>query len=167
MFRESDKRTRAEGAPPTTREYVEPRAATHQREPIAAPTNDASNLNALLGRGSEFDGKLVFQGAVRIDGKFTGAITTDDDLIIGDGAQVTAEITCGSIVVHGEVSGNIRATNAVELRQPAHVRGEITTPSLAIEKGVIFEGESKMEGVTGKVIPIQGTASAVAAESAD
>lgn len=168
MFRESDKRTRVEApAPPPAREYVEPRVTTQERDPVTAPTSGASTLNALLGRGSEFDGKLAFQGAVRIDGKFTGEISTDDDLIIGEGAQVTAEISCGSVVIHGEVSGNIRATNAVELRQPARVKGEITTPSLLIEKGVIFEGQSKMEGVSGKVIPIQSGASAAAAESAD
>ncbi len=168
MFHESDRKPRATVTTPQPRDYGEPKVTTPQRESATAPSNGASTLNALLGRGSEFDGKLAFEGAVRIDGKFTGAISTDDDLIIGEGAFVTAEITCGSVVVHGEVTGNIRATSSVELRQPAHVKGEITTPSLMVEKGVIFEGQSKMEGVsgTGKVIPIQSSASA-AAESAD
>lgn len=105
------------------------------------------NLNALLGKGSEFEGKLTFEGMVRIDGKFTGQITTNDQLVIGEGARVSAEITCGSVVVRGEVNGNIRAKASVELHAPARVRGDISTPSLSVEKGVIFQGTSKMENL--------------------
>ena len=100
-------------------------------------------LNALLGRGSEFDGKLNFEGTVRIDGTFTGEIGTNDMLIIGEGAKVTADITCGSIVINGEVTGNIKATEMVELHKPAKVKGDITTPSLMIDKGVTFNSRFK------------------------
>lgn len=105
----------------------------------------SGDLNALLGRGSEFEGKLTFEGTVRIDGKFTGTIVTGDVLVVGEGAKVSAEITCGSIVVHGEVTGNVRAKNSVELHHPAKMRGNVETPSLMIEKGVIFEGQCKMD----------------------
>ncbi len=106
-----------------------------------------SDLNALLGRGSEFDGKLTFEGTVRIDGKFTGSIVSNDVLVVGEGAKIAAEITCGTIIVHGEINGNIRAKTTVELHHPAKVRGNIETPVLMIEKGVIFEGQTKMEGL--------------------
>jgi cytoskeletal protein CcmA (bactofilin family) len=72
-----------------------------------------SDLNALLGRGSEFEGKLTFEGTVRIDGKFTGTIVTNDVLVVGEGAKLAAEITCGTIIVHGEISGNIKARSMV------------------------------------------------------
>ena len=107
----------------------------------------ATDLNALLGKGSEFEGKLAFEGKVRIDGTFTGEISTNDTLHIGEGAKVSAEISCGTVVVEGEVNGNIKATSAVELHRPAKVRGDITAPSLMVEKGVIFEGRSKMESL--------------------
>lgn len=102
-------------------------------------------LNALLGRGSEFDGKLTFEGTVRIDGTFTGEISTNDMLIVGEGAKVTADITCGSIIVNGEITGNIKASEMVELHKPAKVNGDVTTPSLLIDKGVVFDGTSKMD----------------------
>ena len=114
--------------------------------PVAASTG-GSDLNALLGRGSEFDGKLTFEGTVRIDGKFTGTIVSNDVLVVGEGAKVAAEITCGTIIVHGEINGNIKARNLVELHHPARVRGNVETPTLMIEKGVMFEGQTKMEGV--------------------
>ncbi len=125
--------------------------AMQQRDTSAAPTGE---LNALLGKGSEFEGKLAFEGKVRIDGTFTGEIATNDLLMVGDGAKVSAEIACGTIIVQGEIVGNIRATTAVELHRPARVRGDITTPSLMVEKGVIFEGRSKMESEASNVVPI-------------
>lgn len=122
-------------------------------------TASGGDLNALLGKGSEFEGKLAFEGKVRIDGNFTGEISTNDLLQIGDGAKVAAEISCGTIIVEGEITGNIKAAQAVELRRPAKVHGDITTPSLVIEKGVVFEGKSHMESVaTSNVVPIYAAA---------
>ena len=102
-------------------------------------------VTTLLGRGSEFEGKLSFEGTVRIDGKLTGEIFSDDVLIVGEGAEVRAEINVGSIIIEGNVQGNITAKRSVELHTPGKVRGNITTPSLYIEKGVIFDGNCQME----------------------
>ncbi len=118
-----------------------------KREDISSVPAASGDLNALLGRGSEFEGKLTFEGTVRIDGKFTGTIVTNDVLVVGEGAKVSAEITCGTIIVHGEINGNIKAKSAVELHHPARMRGNVESPSLMVEKGVIFEGQSKMEGI--------------------
>jgi cytoskeletal protein CcmA (bactofilin family) len=104
-------------------------------------------INTLLGRGSEFEGKLTFEGTVRIDGKLSGEIFSDDVLVIGEGAEISAEIDVGVIIVEGNVHGNIRAKKAVELHAPARVKGNIETPSLYIDKGVIFEGHCKMESI--------------------
>jgi len=129
-----------------------------QRE-SSAPATGPGELNALLGKGSEFDGKLAFEGTVRIDGTFSGEITTSDMLIVGESARVTAEITCGTIVVHGEITGNVKASQAVELHKPARVKGDLTTPSLMIERGVVFEGRSEMEDLeSGKIVPMPTSA---------
>ena len=116
-----------------------------KRDEISSSPAASSDLNALLGRGSEFEGKLTFEGTVRIDGKLSGEIFSDDVLVVGEGAQVSAEIDVGVIIVEGNVNGNIRAKRAVELHAPARVRGNIETPSLYVDKGVIFEGHCKME----------------------
>ncbi len=104
-----------------------------------------SDLNALLGRGSEFDGKLTFEGTVRIDGRFTGTIVTKDTLVVGEGAQVSAEIVCGTLIVHGSVTGNVKASVAVELHAPARVTGNIETVALLVSRGVAWNGQCKME----------------------
>jgi cytoskeletal protein CcmA (bactofilin family) len=102
-------------------------------------------VTTLLGRGSEFEGKLSFEGTVRIDGKLSGEIFSEDILIVGEGAEVKAEINVGAIVIEGTVHGNIHAKRSVEIHTPAKVRGNITTPSLFIEKGVLFDGNCQME----------------------
>jgi cytoskeletal protein CcmA (bactofilin family) len=91
---------------------------------------------------------LSFEGTVRIDGYFKGDVNTNDVLVVGQGAKVEAEIRCGSIVINGEVNGNIIAKTAVEIHAPGKVRGNITTPTLVIDRGVIFEGSTKMENLS-------------------
>ena len=136
-----------------------------KREELTSVPTVSGDLNALLGRGSEFEGKLTFEGTVRIDGKFTGTIVTNDVLVVGEGAKISAEITCGTIIVHGEIAGNIRAKTAVELHHPAKMRGNLETLSLMIEKGVIFEGQCKMEGIdkgpVSKPAPVPGPVAAI------
>lgn len=106
-----------------------------------------SDVHTILGPESRFQGTLSFEGTVRIDGNFKGDINTGDVLVVGQGALVEAEIKCGSIVINGEVRGNITAKTAVEIHAPGKVRGNITTPVLVIDRGVIFEGTSKMDNI--------------------
>jgi cytoskeletal protein CcmA (bactofilin family) len=125
-------------------------------------------INTLLGRGSEFEGKLTFEGTVRIDGKLSGEIFSDDVLVVGEGAEVHASIDIGEIIVQGTIVGNIKAKRSVEIHAPGRVRGDITTPSLQIDKGVTFEGRCYMEGLTEQkakaaaapIAAVPGTASA-------
>ncbi len=107
--------------------------------PHASPAGDL-----LLGAGSEFEGRLTFKGTVRIDARLKGAIETDGVLIVGEHARIDADITCGTVIVHGEVNGNVRATGAVELRRTARVRGDVETPSLSAEQGAFVQGGVRM-----------------------
>jgi cytoskeletal protein CcmA (bactofilin family) len=115
--------------------------ATTREESSTPP---AGNGDLLLGEGAEFEGKLTFAGTVRIDAKFKGSIFTNDVLVVGEHARIDADITCGTVIVHGEVNGNIKARTAVELHRPARLRGSVESPSLAIDKGAVFQGESRM-----------------------
>jgi cytoskeletal protein CcmA (bactofilin family) len=105
---------------------------------------ESSAITGIIEPGCEFEGKLSFLGAVRISGTFRGEIYTPDTLIIGEGARVQAKIQAGTVIISGEVSGQIRAQYRVEIQKPAIFKGDIHTPSLRVEEGVIFEGNSKM-----------------------
>ena len=112
----------------------------------------SSDLKAFLAKGCEFDGKLTFEGSVRIDGKFSGEIFSNDILLIGESASVKAEIDVGTIIVSGTLEGNVNAKKMVELKAPALVKGTITTPALVVEQGVVLEGSVKMEERSGKKV---------------
>jgi cytoskeletal protein CcmA (bactofilin family) len=109
------------------------------------PATPGAATDLLLGRGVRFEGKLTFAGTVRIDASFVGTIVTDDVLVVGEAARIDANITCGTILVHGEVNGNIQAKSGVEIHADAKVRGDLETPSLVIEKGAFFHGASRMD----------------------
>jgi cytoskeletal protein CcmA (bactofilin family) len=104
-------------------------------------------ITTLLGRGASFEGKLTFEGTVRIDGKFKGEVFSDDVLVIGEGAVVEAEIDIGEVIIQGTVIGNVKAKRSIEIHAPGRVKGDLHTPSLQIDKGVIFEGRSFMENL--------------------
>jgi cytoskeletal protein CcmA (bactofilin family) len=108
-------------------------------------------ITTLLGRGASFEGTLTFEGTVRIDGKFKGEVFSDDVLVIGEGAHVEAEMDVGEIIIQGTVVGNIKAKRSIEIHAPGRVKGDIHTPSLQIDKGVIFEGRSFMDAATANV----------------
>jgi cytoskeletal protein CcmA (bactofilin family) len=114
----------------------------------AAKQSAAGEITTLLGRGAQFEGKLTFDGTVRIDGRFKGEVFSDDVLVIGEGAVVEAEIDVGEIIIQGAVVGNITAKRSIEIHAPGRVKGDLHTPALQIDKGVIFEGRCFMEAAT-------------------
>jgi len=106
-----------------------------------------NEINAFLGKDTEFEGKLTFNGAVRIDGRFRGEIFTQGTLIVGESATIESEIHVSHIIVSGEIRGNIRADNRIEIHAPGKVFGNIQAPVVVIEEGVIFEGNCSMKDV--------------------
>jgi len=104
-----------------------------------------SVIHVLLGAGARYEGKLFFEGRARIDGEFAGEIHSDGLLIVGDEATVKGVISVQALIVRGgKVEGDVQATELVELHAPAHVRGDIRTPLLFMEKGVHFDGSCVM-----------------------
>ncbi|MEZ0390802.1 MAG: polymer-forming cytoskeletal protein [Pseudobdellovibrionaceae bacterium] len=106
--------------------------------------NAMGHVTAILDQGASFEGKLTFEGTVQIGGAFKGEIFTKDVLIINQGALVTAQIEADTIIISGVVEGNLFARRRVVMHPPAIFKGTVTTPSLRIDEGVVFEGASYM-----------------------
>lgn len=90
------------------------------------------------------EGRYTFRGTVMLNGKFKGEISSDDTLIIGERAVVNADVRAGRVQVSGEVTGNLRATERVDLRRTARVYGDVEAPVVVVEEGVVFEGHCRM-----------------------
>ncbi len=117
------------------------------RKEAAAPRGE---IKAFLGEGTDFKGVLTFEGTVRIDGKMEGEIHTKDMLIVGESAVVSAEINVNTIAISGVVRGNINASGKIEIHRPGKLFGNVKTPSLFVEEGVIFEGSCSMSSPAGE-----------------
>jgi cytoskeletal protein CcmA (bactofilin family) len=105
----------------------------------------ATEITALLGQGTYFEGKLHFEGRVRIDGHFRGEIRSNDVLVIGEGAFVEGEIDVAVVIIRGgTVSANVRAAESIELYVPAKVSGTLQAPEVFMDKGVQFSGNCTM-----------------------
>lgn len=102
-------------------------------------------IDAFLGQNTSFNGTLVFDGIVRIDGNFEGNVKTNDTLVIAETGNVKAQIDAGIVKISGTFDGEIIAKNKVELFKPAVVTGILRTPVIKMEEGVIFNGSTEMD----------------------
>lgn len=113
------------------------------------PVTDERNTT-ILREDASFEGKLVFEGNVLVNGKFKGEIHSSGDLTIGSGGYVEGTVEIGTVHIFGEVRGNIKAKQKIVINAPAVVRGDIVAPSLVIEEGAVFEGNCSMGDVGSK-----------------
>jgi cytoskeletal protein CcmA (bactofilin family) len=96
--------------------------------------------NSTIGEGSSFEGRFLIKGNMRVDGVFEGKALMVDQLQIGAKARVKTNITAASVVVEGVVIGNIAASRRILLLSTARVLGDLKTPELIIQDGVVLEG---------------------------
>jgi cytoskeletal protein CcmA (bactofilin family) len=104
----------------------------------------SGELNGFLDRGAIFKGELEFEDTMRIDGRFNGRITSKNELVVGESAQIEGEIHVGRVAISGTVIGKIVADQRVEIHRNGKVYSDIDTPALIIEEGAIFQGNCVM-----------------------
>jgi cytoskeletal protein CcmA (bactofilin family) len=113
--------------------------------------NKADAISGFLGSQTEFTGKLSFSGTVHLDGNFEGEIISRGVLVVGSESVINAHIHSAVLKIAGEVRGDLTATEKIELYPPAKVYGNIMTPSLVVEEGVLFEGTCRMSAVDAQI----------------
>ena len=105
---------------------------------------EVEEIKAFLGQGAEFEGKLIFNGSVRIDGKFQGEIFGQGSLIVDHDALIKANIAVKSIYISGDVQGNIEVNEKMNIQSTGKFSGEVRTPVFIMEEGAFFDGRSHM-----------------------
>lgn len=96
--------------------------------------------NSVIGEKSFFEGRFMVRGALRVDGKFEGDALEVDQLFVGPTGRLKTNVNAINVVVEGVIIGNIRASTRVMLLPTARILGDINTPELIIQNGVILEG---------------------------
>ncbi len=112
-----------------------------------------SHLETIIGAESSFQGTLRSKGSVRVDGKIEGGISAEG-VILGEAGEVQGDISGRTVVVGGKVTGNIHATESLELLSRSQVFGDLHAPQLLIAEGAIFEGSCLMASEKAKVIEV-------------
>jgi len=97
--------------------------------------SDDEEVRAFLGKGAEFTGKLMFNGSVRIDGDFKGSIFGNGMLVIGEGAEIEADIRVDAVMISGEVHGQIDVKKQIRIYSTGKVSAISTRPSSPSRRG--------------------------------
>ena len=97
-------------------------------------------INTTIGERSTFEGKFAVKGSLRIDGRFEGEALEVEKIHIGVKGKVRTDIIASSVIVEGIVIGNIIASSRILLLPTSKILGDIKTPELIIQNGVILEG---------------------------
>jgi len=113
--------------------------------PKASSSSAAGGLTAFIDQGSSFEGKLSFKDTVRIDGHFSGEITSENTLVVGETGEIEANIQSQTVIVSGVIHGDVNAANKVVLHKTAQVTGNVKSPSIVIEDGAILNGTVSMQ----------------------
>jgi len=102
-------------------------------------------MSTIIGKETTFTGTLDVKGALRVDGVVKGKIICSDCVTVGPTGQVEAEIEADTAIVAGHMTGNIAATETIELQAKCEMEGDLRTKSLVIEQGAIFCGACNMK----------------------
>jgi cytoskeletal protein CcmA (bactofilin family) len=102
-------------------------------------------MNTIIGKDSTITGTIDVKGPLRIDGIIKGQVNCEDTVTVGAGGELEAEINCKTAVLAGNVTGNVIASEKVELQAKAEISGDLKTRSLVIEQGAVFCGSCNMK----------------------
>jgi cytoskeletal protein CcmA (bactofilin family) len=110
----------------------------------ASEPDEAPAPSTIVGVGSSCRGTLMVRGTLRIDGEFEGDILDCDRLEIGEHGLMRADVEVKEAVISGRVYGNVRALGILEMKQGAHIEGDVAAVSVVMETGVYFTGRCTM-----------------------
>jgi cytoskeletal protein CcmA (bactofilin family) len=103
----------------------------------------------IVGTGARLEGNVVSAGNLRIDGQVKGQINADGDVMLAPHSQVDADIRAQNVSVAGRFKGSLQAKGRAELNRGGRVEGTITSKTLVVEEGGIFQGQSIMDQQAG------------------
>lgn len=101
-------------------------------------------IGTVVGRGTLIKGSIRIKNSGRIDGRVEGGVTSEEDVIVGEGGVIEGQVVSKTAVIGGKVLGSIKASTSVVLEENAELLGDIYTEQLRIADGAIFNGYCNM-----------------------
>jgi cytoskeletal protein CcmA (bactofilin family) len=118
--------------------------------------NAPDNLDTLIGSKTIFEGVLMSNESISIEGTVKGKVECKGSVVVGQGGKVKANIVAENVLIGGKVNGQITAKNKLEITSSGRVKGDIETSRLVIAEGAAFEGSCRMN--VGKSEPASSSA---------
>ncbi len=118
--------------------------------------SDDAFINSIIGEGTRFKGEFDLNGLLRIDGDFTGTIRTKGKVLVGKNGRAECTLHAGTVVIGGVVRGEIFSTEKVIILSTGLMLGNITTPRLIVEEGVILNGSCRITALSPEAAPKSG-----------
>ena len=116
-------------------------------------------VNGLLDKGCSFEGKITFDGTLQINGDFSGEVSSDGTLVVGQDARIKGDFYVDTLICYGSVDGKVNAKSRVEVHVPSVVTADVSTKTLVIAEGAIFQGhcfmhqEARLEAIPAGIQP--------------
>ena len=111
--------------------------------------SDSAATDTYIGPGSAFEGRLVSNGSIRIEGRVAGSVHSKGDVSIGEKGIVEADINARNVIIAGTVTGNVQAVEKLTIKPKGKLIGDILTALLEINEGAHYEGTSRMMSSSG------------------
>lgn len=102
------------------------------------------SLNGFLDQGCTVRGDVEFADLLRIHGHVIGKVTSEHELLVGEGGMVEGEVCVGRLIVAGTVSGTVRVKETLVVHASGRVSAEVFTPTLVVDKGGVVDGTIHM-----------------------
>lgn len=108
------------------------------------------DISGFLAEGTEIKGEIRFKTVLRVDGKVSGKIVSEGELVVGETGEIEAEVSVGTLSVSGRVTGTVSASEKIEIHPKGKVFGDLSLekPNLIIHEGGVFEGKIDMGAAT-------------------
>ena len=102
----------------------------------------AQAITTFIGSGTSIEGSIEFEQSLRIDGCVRGTISSaNGTLVVGEGANIEADISVGHAIIMGSLQGNVDAARKIEIHAPSRIRGNIVSACISIDAGVQLNGQ--------------------------
>ncbi len=116
---------------------------------VKRKSETSGDISGFLDRDVQLKGEISFKETLRIDGKFEGIIRSSKNLVVGESADVNAEVEVETLSVSGRLRGSAKASERIELFSTARVQSNLATKILVIQEGAVFEGNCSMSTHSG------------------
>lgn len=104
----------------------------------------SDKVDTIIGKNTVLTGTIKAVGIFRVDGSIEGDIESKGDVVIGESGKVTGNVIAKQIVIAGEIRGNVKADDILEILSEGKLFGDISVGKLIINDGANFEGKCQM-----------------------